>query len=161
MISRFKRRQDWTCFIAIGPVESFPQLQQWLEALTKKVDQLLVYLHAASLNCALPPTLSFRQTKVFSGICSMLMVVSVMEYAQCFWTGPKDGTYKSLKTAVILRPSLTNFLPVPSLLTKMLLCVHCSLRFIPVVLVRWTPKLKADIFPYGLHSASNRVVRTI
>ena len=67
-----------------------PMIDNARKALSKKDHQLLVYLHAASLNCALPPTFSFRQTEVFSGICLLLMVVSVMEYAQCFWTVTTD-----------------------------------------------------------------------
>ena len=42
---------------------SLKQLQQWLEALTKKDHQLLVYLHAAYLNCLPEPGLSFGNTK--------------------------------------------------------------------------------------------------
>ena len=48
---------------ALHYFQSFPQLQQWLEALTKKDHLFLVYLHAAYLNCLPQPTLTFGNTK--------------------------------------------------------------------------------------------------
>jgi hypothetical protein len=47
---------------------SLNQLQQWLEALTKKDHQLLVYLHAAYLNCLPEPGLYFGNTKSFKSL---------------------------------------------------------------------------------------------
>ena len=136
MSNRFKCRRDYNCCNVLHDFQSFPLLQQWLEALTKKDHQLLVYLHAAYLNCVPEPALSFGNTK--SAFWNMISAYGSFRYGMLVVNRRIPLSAVTVVFFVVRTIhdwfdflDSHNFDTADCWNVKLLLCIHCSPQFIP------------------------------